>query len=173
MWYLPSRLLGLYITNNNGHIKRERNRLNKKRAISLGNLVFLIPVILLSVFMWNDYKRYIDEYQPSFERIYMLDEGKKLIGLAKHPVGEQYDVYLFDPDKENLITDTTIHTNLPGWGRRLISKMESSSRPTTIHTGCKSITSIQLARLKSWLRERCTFHPHGVQMFTPGVADSL
>lgn len=111
MWYLPSRLLGLYITNNNGHIKRERNRLNKKRAISLGNLVFLIPVILLSVFMWNDYKRYIDEYQPSFERIYMLDEGKKLIGLAKHPVGEQYDVYLFDPDKENLITDTTIHTN--------------------------------------------------------------
>ncbi|MNO48388.1 hypothetical protein D3C76_387220 [compost metagenome] len=85
--------------------------MKKKGAITLGNLVFLVPVILLSYFMWNDYKEYIDEYQPSFESLYMLDGGKKLIGLAKHPVGEQYDVYLFDTDKENIIKDTTVHTN--------------------------------------------------------------
>ncbi|MEF3354120.1 hypothetical protein PV403_13090 [Paenibacillus sp. GYB006] len=85
--------------------------MKKNRAISLGNLLFFIPVILLSYFMWNDYEDYIDEYQPSFESIYMLDEGKKLIGLAKHPVGEQYDVYLFDTDKENIMKDTTVHTN--------------------------------------------------------------
>ncbi|WIV17274.1 hypothetical protein QPK24_12495 [Paenibacillus polygoni] len=85
--------------------------MKKNRAISLGNLLFFIPVILLSYFMWNDYKDYIDEYQPSFESVYMLDEGKKLIGLAKHPVGEQYDVYLFDTDKENIMKDTTVHTN--------------------------------------------------------------
>lgn len=85
--------------------------MKKNRAISLGNLLFFIPVILLSYFMWNDYKDYIDEYQPSFESVYMLDGGKKLIGLAKHPVGEQYDVYLFDTDKENIMKDTTVHTN--------------------------------------------------------------
>lgn len=88
--------------------------MNKKRAISLGNLVFLIPVILLSIFMWNDYKRYIkniDDYLPSFESVYMLDEGKKLLGLSKHPVGEQYDVYLFDSNTENIIKETTVHTN--------------------------------------------------------------
>lgn len=85
--------------------------MNKKRAISLGNLLFLIPVILLSYFMWNDYKEYIDEYQPSFESIYMMDGGKKLLGLAKHPVGEQYDVYFLDTDKETVIKDTTVHTN--------------------------------------------------------------
>lgn len=85
--------------------------MRKNRAISLGNLLFFIPVILLSYFMWNDYKEYIDEYQPSFESVYIFDEGKKLIGLAKHPVGEQYDVYLFDTAKENIIKDTTVHTN--------------------------------------------------------------
>lgn len=88
--------------------------MKKRRAISLSNLLFFIPVILLSYFMWNDYKEYIDEYQPSFESVYMLDEGKKLIGLAKHPVGEQYDVYFFDTDKETVITDTTVHTNFIG-----------------------------------------------------------
>lgn len=84
--------------------------MKKRRAVSLGNLLFFVPVILLSYFMWNDYKEYIDEYQPSFESIYMLDGGKKLIGLAKHP-GEQYDVYLFDTDRGNIIKDTTVHTN--------------------------------------------------------------
>lgn len=85
--------------------------MKKNRAISLGNLLFFIPVILLSYFMWNDYRDYIDEYQPSFESVYMFDEGKKVIGLAKHPAGEQYDVYLFDTAKENIIKDTTVHTN--------------------------------------------------------------
>lgn len=88
--------------------------MKKKRAISLGNLIFLFPVILLSFFMWNDYKDYIDEYTPSFDNVYMLDGGKKLIGLAKHPVGEQYDVYLFDTDKETVIKDTTILTDFSG-----------------------------------------------------------
>lgn len=53
--------------------------MKKKRALSLANLVFLIPVILLSFFMWNDYKRYIeniDDYSPSLERTYMLDGGR-------------------------------------------------------------------------------------------------
>jgi len=85
--------------------------MNKKRAMSLGNVLFLIPVILLSYFMWNDYKEYVDEYQPSFESVYMMDGGKKLLGLAKHPVGEQYDVYFFDNEKETVIKDTTVHTN--------------------------------------------------------------
>ncbi|MFC7677444.1 hypothetical protein [Paenibacillus sp. GCM10028914] len=88
--------------------------MKKRRTISLGNLLFFIPVILLSYFMWNDYKDYIDEYIPSFERVYMLDEGKQLIGLAKHPVGEQYDVYLFDTNKETVIKDTTVHTGFIG-----------------------------------------------------------
>lgn len=88
--------------------------MKKMRAISLGNLLFFIPVIFLSYFMWNDYKDYIEEYQPSFESVYMMDGGKKLIGLAKHPVGEQYDVYLFDTDKENIIKDTTVHTDFIG-----------------------------------------------------------
>ena len=88
--------------------------MKKRRAISLGNLLFFIPVILLSYFMWNDYKDYINEYIPSFERVYMMDEGKQLVGLAKHPVGEQYDVYLFDTDKETVIKDTTVHTDFSG-----------------------------------------------------------
>ncbi len=81
------------------------------RAVSLGNLLFFIPIIVLSYFLWGDYKEYIDEYQPSFEKVYMLDGGKQLIGLAKHPVGEQYDVYFFNTDKETLIGDTTVHTD--------------------------------------------------------------
>ncbi|KWX80241.1 hypothetical protein AMQ84_04475 [Paenibacillus riograndensis] len=89
--------------------------MKKKRALSLANLVFLIPVILLSFFMWNDYKRYIeniDDYLPSLERTYMLDGGKKLIGFSNDDrFGEQYDVYLFDTGTETIIKKTAIRTN--------------------------------------------------------------
>ncbi|MHA6528836.1 hypothetical protein [Paenibacillus sp. BAC0078] len=89
--------------------------MKKKRAVSLINLVFLIPVILLSFFMWNDYKSYIkniDNYLPSLESTYMLDEGKKLIGFSNDDrFGEQYQVYLFDTNTETIIKETTIRTN--------------------------------------------------------------
>jgi len=89
--------------------------MKKKRAISLGNLVFLIPVIFLSFYMWKDYMRYMDVSTPTVESAYMLDEGKKLIGFSKDDqFAEQYDVYLFDTDKETLINKTTVHTNFQG-----------------------------------------------------------
>ncbi|WP_042347961.1 hypothetical protein [Bacillus massiliigorillae] len=86
--------------------------MKKKRAIPLGNLVFLIPVIFLSFYMWKDYMRYIDVSTPSLESAYMLDEGKKLIGFSNDDrFREQYDVYLFDTDTETIINKNTVHTN--------------------------------------------------------------
>lgn len=73
------------------------------RAASLGNLLFFIPVIVLSYFLWNDYKEYIDEYQPSFERVYMLDGGKQLIGLAKHPIGDELWIAYDEGTREAMI----------------------------------------------------------------------
>ena len=86
--------------------------MKKKRSIPLGNLMFLIPVIFLSIYMWKDYMRYMDVSTPTLESAYMLDDGKKLIGFANDDrFGKQYDVYLFDTDTENIITKTTVHTN--------------------------------------------------------------
>lgn len=86
--------------------------MKKRRVLSLGNLVFLIPVILLSFYLWKDYMRYIDVSTPALESGYMLEEGKKLIGFSKDDqFSEQYDVYLFDTNTENTISKTTVHTN--------------------------------------------------------------
>lgn len=89
--------------------------MKKKRKVSLGNFVFLIPVILLSVFMWNDYTRTLDVSKPSLESAYMLDGGKQLIGFSKDDTfAEQYDVYLFDTDTETAIKKTTVRTDFQG-----------------------------------------------------------
>ncbi len=86
--------------------------MKKRRVLSLGNLLFLIPVILLSFYLWKDYMRYIDVSTPALESGYMLEEGKKLIGFSKDDqFSEQYDVYLFDTNTENTISKTTVHTN--------------------------------------------------------------
>ncbi|GKV54467.1 hypothetical protein NCCP2222_04140 [Sporosarcina sp. NCCP-2222] len=86
--------------------------MKKKRAISLGNLVFFIPVIFLSFTMWKDYMRYLDVSTPTLESAYMLDEGKKLIGFSNDDrFREQYDVYLFDTATETVINKTTVQTD--------------------------------------------------------------
>lgn len=56
--------------------------MKKKSALALGNLVFLFPVLLLSFFMWKDYMSHIDVSTPTLDRVYLLDEGKKLIGFS-------------------------------------------------------------------------------------------
>lgn len=89
--------------------------MKKKRSLPLVNWVFLIPVLYLSYAMWKDYTRYIDVSTPILKSAYMLDEGKKLIGFANDDqYSQQYDVYLFDTDTENIISKNTVHTDYQG-----------------------------------------------------------
>lgn len=93
--------------------------MGKKRIISLLNLIFLVPVIILSFFTWNDYRHYlrnVTDYFPSMEQIYLLDGGKQLLGLSKdETLDQEYDVYLWDTATKAVLAHTVIPTDFQGW----------------------------------------------------------
>ena len=86
-----------------------------KRTISLVNLFFLIPVIILSFYTWKDYRNYltnVKDYFPAMEHIFLLDGGKQMLGLSKEDTfDEKYDVYVWDTATAALIRQTTIPTS--------------------------------------------------------------
>ncbi|WP_068784239.1 hypothetical protein [Paenibacillus phocaensis] len=86
--------------------------MKQRRALVLGNLVFLIPVLLLSFFTWKDYTRDMAVSTPTLNRAYLLDEGKKLIGFSNGDrFQEKYEVYLMDTDTETVVNKTTVPTD--------------------------------------------------------------
>ncbi|WP_238651946.1 hypothetical protein [Paenibacillus piscarius] len=89
--------------------------MNRKRTVSILNLFFLIPVIILSFYTWKDYKKYltnVKDYFPAMEQIFLLDGGKQILGLSKEETfDEKYDVYVWDTATAALIRQTTIPTS--------------------------------------------------------------
>ncbi|MEK3904748.1 hypothetical protein [Paenibacillus sp. FSL R7-0179] len=89
--------------------------MKRKRTISILNLFFLIPVIILSFYTWKDYRNYltnVKDYFPAMEQIFLLDGGKQMLGLSKEDTfDEKYDVYLWDTATAALIRQTTIPTS--------------------------------------------------------------
>ncbi|MNU63182.1 hypothetical protein D3C71_524290 [compost metagenome] len=89
----------------------------KTRAISLMNLVFFVPAILLSWFVWNDYSRYmtnINDHLASMKGIYFLDEGRKVVGISDQKDGAYYRAHLFDASTGTLLKETTILSSFYG-----------------------------------------------------------
>ncbi|WP_435920863.1 hypothetical protein [Paenibacillus sp. DYY-L-2] len=89
----------------------------KIRAISFMNLVFFMPAIILSWFVWNDYRGYltnIDDHLPSFTGVYMLDNGKKVLGLSEENNWDYYRARVFDTETGTLMKETTIRRNIHG-----------------------------------------------------------
>lgn len=89
----------------------------KKSGLSLMNLVFFIPAIILSVLVWNDYNGYmtnIDDHLPSLDGLYFLDEGRKAVGLSDERGGTRYRVHLFDAAAGTIIEETKVRSNIHG-----------------------------------------------------------
>ncbi|MCA1292678.1 hypothetical protein LBW89_06585 [Paenibacillus sp. alder61] len=92
--------------------------MKKMRGISLLNLVFFVPGILLSVFVWNDYNRYVgnvDDYLPTPKGVYALDEGKKAVGVFEKDLGEeQFTARLFDTATGNVLKEFVLDSDFSG-----------------------------------------------------------
>lgn len=89
----------------------------KTRTLSLMNLVFFVPAILLSWFVWNDYSRYmtnLDNHLASMKGIYFLDEGRKVVGISDQKDGTYYRAHLFDASTGTLLKETTIRSSFYG-----------------------------------------------------------
>lgn len=89
----------------------------KKRGLSLINLVFFIPTIILSFAVWNDYKGYInqiDDYLPQLSGIYLIDHGKKIVGLSDQEDDGMKKAYLLDSQSRKVITETNVRSNTFG-----------------------------------------------------------
>lgn len=92
--------------------------MKRVQALSFINLVFFFPTILLSVFVWNDYNRYmgnIDNYLPSLQGVYLLDEGKKAVGVFEKDLGEeQFTARLFDTATGNELKEFVLDSDFSG-----------------------------------------------------------
>ncbi|NOJ71718.1 hypothetical protein [Paenibacillus alvei] len=89
----------------------------EKRRTSFANLIFFIPVTILSILMWNDYNRYvanIDDRLPSLSKIYYLDNGKKMVGLADEKLGGYSQAYLFDSATGTPLKEMKVRSNIYG-----------------------------------------------------------
>lgn len=78
------------------------------------NLMFLFPVILLSIFVWNDYTDKIDNlYKNSeAEAFYYFDEGRKVVVLANEPDRIRMRLHMFDGETGQRLQETTIMANV-------------------------------------------------------------
>lgn len=91
--------------------------MKKIRSIIFANLVFFIPAIILSTFVWKDYSGYmknIDDHLPSMSGIFMIDEGKRLVGVSDKIDGGYTTAYLFDATNGTLIKEVKLRTNIHG-----------------------------------------------------------
>lgn len=78
------------------------------------NLIFLFPVILLSIFVWNDYTDKIDNlYKNSeAEAFYYFDEGRKVVVLTNEPDRIRMRLHMFDGETGQRLQETTIMANV-------------------------------------------------------------
>lgn len=88
-----------------------------KRAISLFNLVFMIPAIVLSFMVWNDYSSRIEDsakqLAASDRSLFFLDGGSKVMSVEEDDDtglrGELYDV-----KTQQLLKKVPLRSNLHG-----------------------------------------------------------
>ncbi|MEI0736985.1 hypothetical protein VQ056_10400 [Paenibacillus sp. JTLBN-2024] len=88
-----------------------------KRAISLFNLVFMIPAIVLSFMVWNDYSSRIEDsakqLAASDRSLFFLDGGNKVMSVEEDDDtglrGELYDV-----KTQQLLKKVPLRSNLHG-----------------------------------------------------------
>lgn len=91
--------------------------MKKIRSLIFANLVFFIPAIILSTLVWKDYSRYmnnIEDHLPSMSGIFMIDEGKRLIGVSDKNDGSYTTAYLFDAANGTFIKEVSLRTNIHG-----------------------------------------------------------
>ncbi|WP_410768862.1 hypothetical protein [Fontibacillus sp. BL9] len=91
--------------------------MKKIRSLIIANLVFFIPAIILSGLVWKDYRGYIrniDDHLPSLAGIYMIDEGKRLVGVSDNNDGGYTTAYLFDAASATFIKKVKLRTNIHG-----------------------------------------------------------
>ncbi|MFD1175875.1 hypothetical protein ACFQ3W_06090 [Paenibacillus puldeungensis] len=105
----------------------------KKRGLSLINLVFFIPTIILSFAVWNDYKGYInhiDDYLPSLSGIYVMDQGNKVVGLSDKEDDGLKKAYLFDLETRKLLSKVDIRSNMFGQMKAISYQQDGVIIPT-------------------------------------------
>lgn len=91
--------------------------MKKIKSAIIANLVFFIPAIILSTFVWKDYSGYmtnIDDHLPSMSGIFMIDEGKRVVGVSDKNDGGYTTAYLFDATNGILLKEVKLRTNIHG-----------------------------------------------------------
>lgn len=86
-----------------------------KRRISLFNLVFFIPAIILSFVMWNEYTSGLDanieKTASSGRGLFFLDRGSKVVGIAEDDnAGLKGELY--DAKTEKLIKEIPLSSDI-------------------------------------------------------------
>lgn len=105
----------------------------------LGSLIFLFPVILLSVFLWRDYTREVDELNdnpPELAEIYYFDEGRKAVAVSFKEYRENMQLQLFDAGTGELLKEGEILSNIHG---QLVASYQNGSLVINSHAQSKGL----------------------------------
>ncbi|MFB5675830.1 hypothetical protein ACE3NQ_09475 [Paenibacillus terreus] len=88
----------------------------KRKGLLLINLPFLIPAILLSIFVWRDYTDQIANVHNNtfITGLYYMDDGRKVAALTDEQHGMRSRVQMFDAQTGQLLKEETILSNVHG-----------------------------------------------------------
>ena len=99
----------------------------------LGGLIFLFPVILLSIFVWRDYTGKMNELNdnpPELEQIYYFDGGHKAVAVSFKEYRENMQLQLFDAGTGELLKEGEILSNIHG---QLVASYQKGSLVINSH----------------------------------------
>lgn len=105
----------------------------------LGGLIFLFPVILLSIFLWRDYTEEIDELNdnpPELAEIYYIDEGRKAVAVSFKEYRENMQLQMFDAGTGELLKEGEILSNIHG---QLVASYQNGSLVINSHAQSRGL----------------------------------
>ncbi|WP_018750546.1 hypothetical protein [Paenibacillus sanguinis] len=99
----------------------------------LGGLVFLLPVILLSIFLWRDYTGEINELNdnpPELEEIYYFDDGQKAVSVSYKEFRQNMLLQMFDTGSGQILKEAEIISDIHG---QLVASYQKNSLVISSH----------------------------------------
>lgn len=105
----------------------------------LGGLIFLFPVILLSIFLWRDYTKEIDDLNdnpPEIAEIYYFDEGHKAVAVSFKEYRENMQLQMFDAATGQLLKEGEILSDIHG---QLVASYQNDSLVITSHVQSRGL----------------------------------
>lgn len=105
----------------------------------LGGLIFLFPVILLSIFLWRDYTKEIEDLNdnpPEIAEIYYFDEGHKAVAVSFKEYRENMQLQMFDAATGQLLKEGEILSDIHG---QLVASYQNDSLVITSHVQSRGL----------------------------------